>query len=177
MDYPYADADVSAGGGRPAARADTGSWATTPAVRRSMQHNRPRDTSTEVALRSALHRAGLRFYKHRRPLSGLRCEPDVLFPGVRLAVFVDGCFWHSCPDHGSLPKANGAWWQAKLENTQIRDRRNDESLRAAGWTVVRLWEHCSIEEMTAEICQVVSTLRQGRGLAAALPKPARGRGE
>lgn len=137
------------------------SWASTPAVRRSMQSNRPRDTTTEVALRSALHRAGLRFYKHRRPLPGLRCEPDILFPRVRLAVFVDGCFWHRCPDHGTLPKANGRWWRAKLEANQNRDRRNDEALRAAGWTVLRAWEHQPVDEVVVQVRRLVNALRDG----------------
>lgn len=118
-----------------------------------MQSNRPRNTSNEVALRSALHRAGLRFFKHRRPLPSIRCEVDILFPGARLAVFVDGCFWHSCPQHGSLPKANGVWWQAKLEATRTRDRRNGEALQAAGWTVLRIWEHQPVPEAVEEIRQ------------------------
>jgi DNA mismatch endonuclease (patch repair protein) len=146
------------------ARAKGISWASSPGVRRSMQHNRPRNTSTEVALRSALHRAGLRFFKHRRPLAGLRCEPDVLFPRARLAVFVDGCFWHSCPDHRSLPRANGEWWRAKLEATQVRDRRNDETLRAAGWTVLRVWEHQPVGEVVEQVRSLLRVF-PGAGLA------------
>ena len=134
------------------------SWASSPAVRRSMQSNRPRDTTTEVVLRSALHRAGLRFYKHRRPVPGLRCEPDILFPAVRLAVFVDGCFWHACPQHASLPKTNGDWWLAKLRANQARDRRNDEALRAAGWIVLRVWEHGRVDEVVAQIRDLVASL-------------------
>ncbi len=134
------------------------SWATTPGIRRSMQHNRPRDTSTEVCIRSALHKAGLRFFKHRRPLQGLRCEPDILFPGARLAVFVDGCFWHRCPEHGSVPRANGDWWRAKLEANQARDKRNDEALREAGWTVLRVWEHQAVPEVVDEVSRLVRTL-------------------
>jgi DNA mismatch endonuclease (patch repair protein) len=142
----------------PPKRTTTASWASSPAVRRSMQHNRPRNTSTEVALRSALHRAGLRFFKHRRPLPDLRCEPDIVFPRVRLAVFVDGCFWHSCPDHGSLPKLNGEWWRAKLEATRARDRRNDEALQVAGWTVLRVWEHDSLDEVVDRIRHLITEL-------------------
>jgi DNA mismatch endonuclease (patch repair protein) len=127
-----------------------------------MQHNRPRDTSLEVAVRSALHRAGLRFYKHRRPIPGLRCEPDILFPAVRLAVFVDGCFWHACPEHASFPETNAAWWRAKLQANQARDRRNDEALRAAGWVVLRLWEHGGVDEVVAEISDLVEKLRRRR---------------
>jgi DNA mismatch endonuclease, patch repair protein len=141
-----------------AVHAEAGSWASSPAVRRSMQHNRPRDTALEVAVRSGLHRVGLRFYKHRRPIPGLRCEPDILFPAVRLAVFIDGCFWHACPEHASLPKTNGAWWRAKLEANQTRDRRNDEALRTAGWTVLRVWEHRQVQEIVAEIRTLVASL-------------------
>jgi DNA mismatch endonuclease (patch repair protein) len=141
--------------GSRALKPETSSWATTPGTRRSMQQNRPRDTSIEVHLRSALHRAGLRFFKHRRPLPGLRCEPDILFPGARLAVFVDGCFWHCCPDHGTVPKANGEWWRTKLEANQVRDERNNDALRAAGWTVLRVWEHQPVHEVVDEIRRLI----------------------
>jgi DNA mismatch endonuclease (patch repair protein) len=127
------------------------SWASTPGVRRSMQSNRPRNTAPEIALRSALHRAGMRFWKHRRPIQGVRCEPDVVFPRIRLAVFVDGCFWHSCPDHATRPVANGDWWARKLEGNVARDRRNTETLQAAGWTVLRIWEHVPSPKAVEEI--------------------------
>ncbi len=124
---------------RPVERGE--SWALDEGTRRSMVANRGRDTNPEVLLRSALHRAGLRYRKHRRPLASLRCEADVVFPSERVAVFLDGCFWHGCPDHGSSPAANGEWWRRKLQGNQDRDRRNDATLRAAGWQVVRVWEH------------------------------------
>jgi DNA mismatch endonuclease (patch repair protein) len=88
-----------------------------------------------------MHRRGLRFRKHVAPLSGLRCRADAVFPAARVAVFVDGCFWHSCPWHGTLPRANREWWRPKLARTAARDHRNDETLAAAGWAVVRVWEH------------------------------------
>ena len=75
------------------------------------------------------------------PVSGLRCRPDIIFTRARVAVFVDGCFWHSCPEHGTRPAANGDWWGRKLAANVDRDRRNDRSLSAAGWKVVRIWEH------------------------------------
>jgi DNA mismatch endonuclease (patch repair protein) len=106
-----------------------------------MQSNRPRDTKPEVALRSALHRSGMRFRKHLRPVANLRCEPDAVFTRARLAVFLDGCWWHSCPEHGSLPVRNGDWWARKLAVTRERDRRNTAALEAAGWRVLRVWEH------------------------------------
>ena len=129
-----------------------------------MQANRPRNTSNEVALRSALHRNGLRFFKHRRVVKGLRCEPDVVFPRIRLAVFVDGCFWHRCPQHGSMPKKNGDWWRTKLEGNEARDRRNREALEANGWTVLRVWEHEPVSEAAIQISAMVRALR-GEGTA------------
>jgi DNA mismatch endonuclease (patch repair protein) len=107
-----------------------------------MQSNRGVDTRPEVALRSALHRRGLRFRKGMRPPgTEVRCRPDVIFPPARIAVFVDGCFWHRCPDHGTRPKTNAEYWQAKLDRNVARDRANDDALAAAGWRVVRVWEH------------------------------------
>ena len=116
-----------------------------------MQSNRPRNTRPEVALRSALHRACLRFFKHRRPVPGLRCEADIIFPGPRVAVFVDGCFWHGCPQHATFPKTNAEWWARKLKATQQRDRENERALTAAGWTVLRVWEHEATADAVAWI--------------------------
>src|SRR3954452_14748829 len=81
----------------------------------TMKANRPRNTSPELLLRSALHRRGLRFRVHQRPEPELRSTADILFRRARVAVYVDGCFWHRCPEHGNLPKSNRAWWQNKLE--------------------------------------------------------------
>jgi DNA mismatch endonuclease (patch repair protein) len=139
------------------------SWASSPAVRRSMQSNRPRNTAPEVALRSALHRAGLRFFKHRRPVAALRCEADIIFPGSRVAVFIDGCFWHGCPQHGTFPKTNAEWWAAKLEATRTRDLKNERALTAAGWTVLRVWEHESTADAVARIRASVSSADRVRG--------------
>src|SRR4051812_33814146 len=85
-----------------------------PAARATMLANRS-ESSVERALRSALHRRGLRFRKHIAPVKGLRCKPDVVFPGPRLAVFVHGCFWHQCPQHATRPAANREWWANKLQ--------------------------------------------------------------
>jgi DNA mismatch endonuclease, patch repair protein len=95
----------------------------------------------ERALRSELHRLGLRFRVHVRPLREVRREADVVFRAARLAVFVDGCFWHGCPDHASWPKANAAWWREKIQANRIRDADTDHQFRKAGWAVVRMWEH------------------------------------
>lgn len=91
-----------------------------------------------MALRRALHARGLRFRLHRRDLPG---QPDLVLPKLRLAVFVDGCFWHACPEHGVRPQANSGWWAAKLEANVARDRRNDIQLRELGWEALRVWEH------------------------------------
>jgi DNA mismatch endonuclease (patch repair protein) len=107
-----------------------------------MLSNRGVDTAPEIELRSRLHKAGARFRKHRRiDLDGLRVKPDVVFPGPQIAVFVDGCFWHRCPEHGTDPVRNGEFWQRKLDRNVERDRRVDASLDAAGWKVLRFWEH------------------------------------
>jgi len=106
-----------------------------------MQRQRSRNTGVERALRSELHRRGLRYRVHRRPIPGLRRESDVVNARLRLAVFVDGCFWHGCPDHATWPKANAEFWREKIEGNRARDRDTDAKLRDAGWTVVRIWEH------------------------------------
>ena len=107
-----------------------------------MRGNRKVDTGPEVRLRSAMHRAGLRFRKARMvEVDGLRVRPDVVFPRQRLAIFVDGCFWHSCPQHGTSPRANTAYWIPKLERNFERDRLVNTALATAGWSVLRVWEH------------------------------------
>lgn len=104
-----------------------------------------RVTRPEARLRSALHRAGLRFRKNVRPIPGIRCRPDVVFARDQVAVFVDGCFWHGCPEHFRPPRTNADYWQAKIARNVERDRRNDEELSRAGWTVIRVWEHEDVE--------------------------------
>jgi len=107
-----------------------------------MRGNRRRDTLPELRLRRALHALGLRYrvdYPVMTP-SG-RVRVDVAFPRRRLAVFVDGCFWHGCPEHGTKPRQNPQYWDAKIARNRERDRRNAEGLREMGWTVVRVWEH------------------------------------
>lgn len=126
--------------------------------------NRRADTKPEVLVRSALHRRGLRFRKDL-PLrvGGLRVRPDVVFTGQALAVFVDGCFWHGCPRHQRVPRRNPSYWVPKLEGNAQRDRRVDDALRAAGWRVVRVWEH---EDADAAASRVESLLRPGRAASA-----------
>lgn len=137
--------------------------ASTSAVRAVMQGNRSADTRPELALRSELHRRGLRFRKHLAPIRGLRCRADVVFQTERVAVFCDGCYWHRCPDHGTEPATHSAYWTAKLDRNVVRDRRNDEALAAAGWRVVRVWEH---EDATAAADRVETAVRERRSYAA-----------
>lgn len=103
--------------------------------------NRRRDTRPEVALRRELHHRGLRYRVDYSPLPGLRCRVDLAFTRARVAVFVDGCFWHSCPEHGTRPRTNSDYWEAKLALNRARDARNNEALGVSGWRVVRVWEH------------------------------------
>jgi DNA mismatch endonuclease (patch repair protein) len=119
---------------------DTGTRpvASSEQVRRFMSRQKTADTRPEVALRRALHARGVRFRLHRRDLPG---RPDIALVRLRLAVFVDGCFWHACPQHGVRPRANSEWWEAKLTGTQERDRRNDRLLQALGWEALHVWEH------------------------------------
>jgi DNA mismatch endonuclease, patch repair protein len=106
-----------------------------------MQGNRGRDTKPETALRSSLHARGLRFRKNTRPDRAVKCRADIVFARARLAVFVDGCFWHRCPQHGVSPRTNDQYWSAKLDRNVARDRANDQALGKAGWHVLRVWEH------------------------------------
>lgn len=106
-----------------------------------MRNTAQRDTSAELELRRELHRRGFR-YRVDEPIVGVtRGRPDLVFPTERVAVFVDGCFWHSCPDHATVPMANREWWIEKLRMNAVRDLRHTEELTRAGWTVIRLWEH------------------------------------
>jgi len=108
-----------------------------------MKGNRRTDTKPELALRSALHAEGLRFRKdfQIRTSAGSRVRADIVFTRSRIAVFVDGCFWHSCPEHGNTPKANTGYWVPKLARNKQRDKRVSSELRADGWSVIRIWEH------------------------------------
>jgi len=110
-----------------------------------MQVLRQRDNKFEMQLRSVLHRLGLRFRLHRRIIPDRTRTADIVLPTAKIAVFVDGCFWHSCPRHKSLPKANRDWWRTKLATNVARDRDSDRALRRSGWRVIRVWEHEKVE--------------------------------
>jgi len=98
-------------------------------------------TRCELELRRALHAMGFRYHVNCCPISGLRSKADIVFSRYRVAVYVDGCYWHNCPTHGTRPKNNASWWAEKLERNRERDHKTAVALRNAGWTVIRIWEH------------------------------------
>jgi DNA mismatch endonuclease (patch repair protein) len=114
-----------------------------------------RDTAPELALRSELHRRGFRFRIDRAPVPEVRSRADLVFGPARVAVYVDGCFWHSCPEHGTRPKANAEFWDHKLERNRERDAETNRLLAERGWAVVRVWEHEDAAEAAAHIAQLV----------------------
>ncbi len=130
-----------------------------------MRRQRRRDTVPEIALRRELQRRGRRFHVDRAPLPGLRRRADLVFPRLRVAVFVDGCFWHACPEHTTAPRANAAWWSTKLAANVARDRDTDRRLVEAGWTVVRVWEHLSPDAAADVVDATLEQRRRGRTLA------------
>jgi DNA mismatch endonuclease (patch repair protein) len=128
----------------------------------NMRSNRRSDTKPELALRAALHARGYRYRKDfRLDLPLRRVRPDIAFTRRKVAVFVDGCFWHACPDHGGKPKNNEWYWSPKLARNVERDRAADEALTQAGWTVVRLWEHVPTGDAVAAVIAAVGGPRPG----------------
>lgn len=117
---------------------------TTPAISSRMSRQARRDTAPEIALRRALHRRGLRYRVHWSILGMPRRRADIAFPRSRVAIFVDGCFWHGCPDHGTDPKSNAQWWAAKLAGNRHRDEETAAHMGTLGWTVFRFWEHADM---------------------------------
>jgi len=108
-------------------------------------------------LRSAVHRRGLRYRVHQRPLATSRRRADLVFSTARVAVFVDGCFWHGCPEHMTWPAANAAWWRGKIEGNRRRDHETGAILDAAGWVALRVWEH---DEPEAAAERIVERVRE-----------------
>lgn len=114
------------------------------------------NTKPEMQLRRSLHAAGLRFRVDMRlDLPGGRVRPDIVFTARKVAVFVDSCFWHRCPDHGRIPTVNGWYWVPKLERTVIRDVRANTILLNAGWQIVRAWEHEAPTDVLTRVCSAV----------------------
>jgi len=119
-----------------------------------MSRIRGRDTKPELVLRKAVWAQGARY----RLASALPGKPDLIFPGRRIAVFVDGCFWHGCPDHGTMPKTNREFWETKLSRNKERDLQVTDQLRKMGWTVLRSWEHEVIANAEEVACRIVAAL-------------------
>jgi DNA mismatch endonuclease (patch repair protein) len=140
---------------------------TSPEVSKRMRRNPRRDTGPEIALRSELHRRGLRFRKDL-PLRvpGRIVRPDLAFTRARLAVFVDGCFWHACSVHGNQPRANTDYWRPKLALNVARDRAVDSALQAAGWRVLRAWEHELVADVADRVVAELRAASTARGLSA-----------
>lgn len=123
-----------------------------------MERQARRDTKPELALRSAVWRLGLRYRVDVAPIPGRR-RADLVFTRAKVAVYVDGCFWHSCPEHATVPKANREWWVAKLQANVSRDRDTDARLGVQGWLVIRVWEH---EDMDAAARRIERAVHQRR---------------
>lgn len=150
------------------------SWASSPASRAVMRGNRGRDTRPERALRSALHARGLRYRVGVRPIRDVRRTADVLFPGARIAVFLDGCFWHGCPEHHRpATGATSEFWQNKIAENRRRDADTDRRLIDAGWAVVRIWEHEPVEAAAQQVEEIVRqrrVRRPGRAASGSSPR-------
>ena len=116
-----------------------------------MLSNRSRDTKPELALRRELHARGHRYFVDRRPLRAFNRRADLVFPRARVAVFVDGCFWHGCPGHHTMARANAEYWENKVRANRERDAETTRVLEEAGWHVVRIWEHEPIELAVAAV--------------------------
>lgn len=133
------------------------SWASSPIVRRVMQGNKRRDTKPELEVRRLVHGRGLRYLVDARPEPSLRRTADLVFRGPRVAVFVDGCFWHGCPEHHTAAKTNSDYWSEKVLRNRARDEDTTDSLREQGWIVLRFWAH----EDPASVADTISVAVRG----------------
>ncbi|WP_078077173.1 very short patch repair endonuclease [Streptomyces niveus] len=129
------------------------------AVSARMSRQARRDTAPEVAVRKLLHASGFRYRVNARVPDMPRRTVDIMFTKAKVAVFLDGCFWHGCPLHATQPKANAEWWREKLDKNIARDKETSAHLEAAGWTVLRFWEHETPEEISAEVAVIVARSR------------------
>jgi DNA mismatch endonuclease (patch repair protein) len=132
-----------------------------------MSRQRTTDTAAEMALRRLLHAHGLRYRVHVRPVPHIRRTADIVFRPSRVAVMVDGCFWHGCPDHGTWPKANAAWWRDKIERNRHRDAETGELLAQVGWLVIRVWEHEDAQSAALRVAAAVTDRYPGKRRSAA----------
>lgn len=133
--------------------------ASSSAASSRMRATRQRDTAPELAVRLELQAFGLEFGVDAKPIAGLSRRADLLFEPERVAVYLDGCFWHGCPLHGTWPKANAGYWRDKIRTNQARDRDSDLRLRGAGWTVLRYWEHEDVMTVARDINAAVVASR------------------
>jgi DNA mismatch endonuclease (patch repair protein) len=138
------------------------SWATNAGTRRSMQANRSRDTKPELALRRALHALGHRYRVGARPLHHVRRSADLVFTRKRIAVFVDGCFWHGCPEHHRAPSANSEYWSNKINRNRQRDTEINRLLESAGWTAVRIWEHTGLQQAVDLVVKAIDDTKASK---------------
>jgi DNA mismatch endonuclease (patch repair protein) len=137
------------------------SWASSLAVRARMQRQQTRDTEPELAVRRLLHASGLRYRVDTAPLPGSRRRADVVFGPTKVALFIDGCFWHGCPDHGVRPThANPTYWVDKIHRNRERDRSTDASLQEAGWVSIRVWEHEDPHQVADRVIGLVKSRRR-----------------
>lgn len=121
-----------------------------------MRGNRRRDTVPELAIRRAVHALGLRYRVDARPIPDLNRRADLVFTRARVAVFVDGCYWHGCPDHGTVARTNAEYWTPKIQRNRARDRETDMVLAERGWVSLRIWEH---EAVTAAVERILTAVR------------------
>lgn len=138
-----------------------------PSVSARMSRQASRDTAPEVAVRKLLHASGYRYRVNERVPGMSRRTIDIAFTRAKVAVLIDGCFWHGCPTHATQPKANAEWWREKLERNMARDRETTAHLESEGWKVLRFWEHESAEEVAGRIVATVgppSASKAGRAV-------------
>lgn len=135
------------------------SWASSDATRATMRANRGRDTGPELAVRRRVHSVGLRYLVNARPEPDVRRTVDLLFRGARVVVLIDGCFWHGCPLHHQAPRANAAFWSAKVQTNRARDAETNRLLTDRGWLVLRFWEHEVRADAELVAGEVIRTVR------------------
>lgn len=128
---------------------------------------RQKGTDAEIALRRELYRCGLRYRVDFEVLKKPRRKADVAFPGLRIAIFVDGCFWHGCPQHATWPKQNAEFWRTKIEANRLRDADTNSRLRSIGWTVLRFWAHESPTEAAETVVKLITEVKLKRQAASA----------
>ncbi|MCP9209336.1 very short patch repair endonuclease [Streptomyces sp. NEAU-Y11] len=140
-----------------------GAHPSSPEVSARMSRQASRDTGTERAVRQLLHASGYRYRIHY-PVPGMpRRKIDIAFTRARLAILIDGCFWHSCPEHATSPKANAEWWRQKLHRNAERDQETNAQLEAEGWIVLRFWEHESPDTVMRQVAAAVDREKADRG--------------